>query len=1140
MMRKMLLFLAAVISVLLLPASGDLSARTAPARVSDPASVPVFQKIVSFGDPSPGASPVQLMRGADGALYGTASGGGSDGSGTVFRMNPDGSGFTVLANLVYFATGANPHGRLVQGSDGTLYGTASTGGSHDSGTIFKLGPDGSGFQSIVNFDENSLGGAPLAGLTLGSDGVLYGTASEGGSQGYGTVFRMNTDGSGFLVLKSFNLPQTGGYLHGELLQGTDGALYGTATQGGSGSNGTVFKLNTNGSGFAVIKSFAFSAATTGAIPEAGLVQGTDGALYGTASAGGVNGYGVVYKLNTNGTGFLVIKNFDNAVSGGYPYGALSQGSDGALYGTATEGGSGDHGTVFKLNPNGSGFAVLENFDGATTGGYPLGVLVQGAGGVLYGVADQGGGGGGGGTVFSLSAGGSGFAVLKPFPIWPNVPNGGSPQAGLMQGADGALYGTASNGGSVGAGTVFRLNPDGSGFTALASLDTYTSGYLPVAPLVQGADGTLYGTTSNGGGNGYGTLFSLDPQGGSVTVLEDFDGVTAGGSPYGGLILGTDGRLYGTTSTGGSLGYGTVFSLAQHGGDVTVLLNLDFFTTGGIPMYDGLVQGSDGALYGTAYRGGTMGYGTVFKLNPDGSGFEVLLTFDGATTGGQPFGGLLPGADGALYGTTSSGGSGGQGSVFKLNPDGSGFMVVQNFDLATTGGRPFSGLVQGSDGTLYGTTNTGGAGGSGTVFQMNPDGSGFQVLQSFDAAANGGVPIGRLMWGADGNLYGTTWNGGDNGVGTIFRLVFAHGPCDGKPDGAACDDGDGCTTGDACRAGACVPGAPVTCGASDQCHDAGVCDPATGACSNPAKSDGSECNDGNACTHVDTCQAGACVGSGSVSCTAVDQCHDAGVCDPGSGVCSNPAKQNGAACNDGNACTQVDTCQAGACVGASPVTCAALDQCHMPGSCNAMTGACTNPARKDGTACNDGNACTRSDACQAGACVGGNPVICTAPDGCHDAGVCDTGTGVCSSPVRPDGSACSDADACTQTDVCESGVCQGTNYSWSGVLSPINADGSSIFKLGSTVPVKFKLTGACDGRANVIAHLYLAKYSINIYGTELETVPKNKADVGITFRSDSSGNYSFNLDTSTLSRGTWLLRIDLGDGVPGRTVLISLK
>jgi hypothetical protein len=164
-----------------------------------------------------------------------------------------------------------------------------------------------------------------------------------------------------------------------------------------------------------------------------------------------------------------------------------------------------------------------------------------------------------------------------------------------------------------------------------------------------------------------------------------------------------------------------------------------------------------------------------------------------------------------------------------------------------------------------------------------------------------------------------------------------------------------------------------CAASDQCHDAGVCDAGTGACSNPAKADGSACSDGNACTQVDACQSGACLGASPVICAASDQCHDAGVCDTGTGACSNPAKADGSACSDGNPCTQLDTCQSGACLGASPVVCAASDQCHDPGVCDSGTGACSNPAKADGAACSDGNVCTDADTCQAGSCVAGAAV-----------------------------------------------------------------------------------------------------------------------------------------------------------------------
>jgi hypothetical protein len=215
-----------------------------------------------------------------------------------------------------------------------------------------------------------------------------------------------------------------------------------------------------------------------------------------------------------------------------------------------------------------------------------------------------------------------------------------------------------------------------------------------------------------------------------------------------------------------------------------------------------------------------------------------------------------------------------------------------------------------------------------------------------------------------------------------------------------------------------------CTALDQCHDAGTCNTGTGVCSNPDKANGSACNDTDACTQTDTCQTGACVGGNPVVCSASDQCHVAGTCDPGTGLCTNPAADDGTVCTDGNACTQSDLCQSGVCVG-TPVVCGINDQCHVAGTCDPGTGLCTNPAADDGTACNDTNACTQTDTCQSGACVGANPVVCSASDQCHVAGTCDPGTGFCSNPVAPNGAACNDGNSCTAGDVCSSGTCNGT-------------------------------------------------------------------------------------------------------------------
>ncbi len=288
----------------------------------------------------------RLVQGSDGALYGTAQTGGSSNDGTVFRLNPDGSGFTVLHHFDFSTTGANPFAGLIQGGDGALYGATLVGGDHDHGTLFKLSPDGSGFTVLHHFDSSTTGRNPSAGLIQGSDGALYGTASQGGSSGLGTVFKLNPDGSGFTVLHHF-ASTTGGTPHAGLIQGSDGALYGTAYSGGSG-RGTVFKLDLDGSGFTVLYEFSSEFSyLTGGNPFATLIQGTDGALYGTAEQGGSNGFGTVFRLNPDGSGFTVLQHLSPS-TGVRPLAGLIQGSDGAFYGTTRFGGNIGSGTIFRL------------------------------------------------------------------------------------------------------------------------------------------------------------------------------------------------------------------------------------------------------------------------------------------------------------------------------------------------------------------------------------------------------------------------------------------------------------------------------------------------------------------------------------------------------------------------------------------------------------------------------------------------------------------------------------------------------------------------------------------------------------------------------------------------------------------------
>jgi len=218
-------------------------------------------------------------------------------------------------------------------------------------------------------------------------------------------------------------------------------------------------------------------------------------------------------------------------------------------------------------------------------------------------------------------------------------------------------------------------------------------------------------------------------------------------------------------------------------------------------------------------------------------------------------------------------------------------------------------------------------------------------------------------GLSGGLVGYTVGAGFDlatGWGSldVGNLIATFG-CVGSSDGTACDDGNACTRVDACHGGLCVGSSPVVCAAEDQCHTAGTCAPATGACSNPLKDDGTSCDDGSSCTQTDACQNGSCVGSDPVVCMALDSCHSAGTCSSATGKCSNPDQPDGTSCDDGNACTQGDTCRAGACAGTAKA-CAAEDACHSAGTCDAMTGQCSNPVKTDGTACDAGT-------CSGGVC-----------------------------------------------------------------------------------------------------------------------------------------------------------------------------
>ncbi len=365
-----------------------------------------------------------------------------------------------------------------------------------------------------------------------------------------------------------------------------------------------------------------------------------------------------------------------------PYAGLVPGTDGNFYGTTESGGANNHGTVFKMTPNGA-VTILHSFAGYPSDlGDPTGTLIQASDGNFYGTANGTGADG----VFKITPSGS-LAILAAFngqggPEYPN--------AGLIQATDGDFYGTTTHGGThFGNGTVFKITPSGT-VTTLYSF-ACTDGCAPFGGLVQGSDGNFYGTTRDGGTNGfnYGTVFKITADG-TFTLLHTFEG-NDGGEPYASLIQATDGNFYGTTASAGAHSAGTVFKMTPSG----TLTTLYSFCAGGYPCadgetpYAGLVQATDGNFYGTTQIGGANNEGTVFQITPSGM-LTTLHSFAGSD-GAEPYAGLIQATDRNFYGTTHTGGASGDGTAFSLQVA---------FSYALTVSTSGDGTVASTDGFIH--------------------------------------------------------------------------------------------------------------------------------------------------------------------------------------------------------------------------------------------------------------------------------------------------------------------------------------------------------------------------------------------------------------------------------------------------------
>lgn len=640
-------------------------------------------------------------------------------------------------------TGGSPSTPLVRGPDGTLYGTTQGQGPAIGGSIIKLDPV-SGTLTVLKFFPSSDQGGPLGGLVV-SDDTIYGTRRFG-STGFGTIFRMKTDGSDFSVVRDFQSSLEGGNPSGELtLSGN--TLFGTTERfgeryTGQDEGGTVFRVNTDGSGFQVLHSFAGTPAVPGdgANPRSGVIF-SEGTLFGTTPAGGQFGSGTLFRIQSDGSGFEVLRHFGQVFTDGSAPAGPPALLDGILFGATSFGGSASAGTLYRIQPDGGNFSILHEFGLSPEDGIgPLGLVAAGDG-PLFGVTTSGNGAAFFGTVFRIETNGLNFSTVATFDL---AAGGGiQPLTGLTA-QGGTVFGTTGGGGAEGLGTVFKVDSTGGPVTTLASLRSFdlTGGSQP-DPVLLEWNGLLYGTVM---APASWHLFRLTPDGTAFEIL-----MTRTDHHPRGPLTAAAGMFY-WMGFGSSPGASpdTLCRVNSDGSGFTIVSELPL---SGLPGRTALTA-SGTVLYGSKPAPvTTSSEWQLFKINSDGSGFTVLRTFPAT----RAFGSLL--VDGStVYGTTL--GTSAHGTVFRIGTGGGGFAQLKQFRGAD-GSQPMGSLVLRGT-TLFGTTRNGGSAGAGVVYRINTNGGGFKVITHFSGDIGGLPEAGLTQFG--GSLYGfSSWGFTESGI-----------------------------------------------------------------------------------------------------------------------------------------------------------------------------------------------------------------------------------------------------------------------------------------------------------------------------------------------------------------------------------------
>ncbi|WP_109831305.1 choice-of-anchor tandem repeat GloVer-containing protein [Reichenbachiella versicolor] len=611
-----------------------------------------------------------LIKATDGLFYGVTSTGGTSDNGVLFSYDAQVGIYSVLYHFKE-TDELSPIGSLLEGSDGKLYGLTSSSGD---GTIFSFNPVDNTFEqlyALAGKDGNDFEGS----LIEASNGLLYGMTQYGGDGNTGVIFSFNTSNNTYSKVHDFGNTLDGHiggeYPQGALMEANDGKLYGVAGYGGTSDEGVIFSYDLSGtSGFTVVHYFDGS---NGSEPNGSLIQASNGKLYGTTGAGGSSRYGVLFSYDLSGSGFNVEYNYSRGGNRVYSIAAnVIEAQDGKFYGIGTRDSSyPNYGGIYSIDLSSTAnystlYKLKNSFGQGLTG------LTMASDGIFYGVAAFGGEKSNGGVIFSIDRSNNQYSKLYDFDGSNSNPRiGFRPQGTLVEGDEGLLYGVTRWGGRNSYGVIFEYNTNEGNYTVLHHFDDKER---PTSSLIMGKNGKLYGSTAQGGKSNAGILFSYDLGGAGYLKLADFFDIGAESSRAP-LVEGDDNLLYGTTIGGGSQDGGVLFSYNLTANELVSVYEFNGTSNGDSPY--SLVKSRKGTLYGTTLNGGSNGKGTIYSYEPANSTYTKLHDFDG-TTGGHSYAGLEEDQDGVLYGVTSEGGASDAGVLFSFNTNDGTYTKIHDF------------------------------------------------------------------------------------------------------------------------------------------------------------------------------------------------------------------------------------------------------------------------------------------------------------------------------------------------------------------------------------------------------------------------------------------------------------------------------